>query len=294
MLASTREEEMHPIMGFGQCVQKNNLNSRHRQKAQTLQPGGNMFLLQKYFDSANAPWVQPTTYANVPNHEDDPLSPISHQQHQTHHNHHHQRQQSRHSHRSHHHQHLHARSHSQHYYQPMLTQGLNDLNCYYNVVPPGITRSRHSPSNEPPRPIHTHPGQLDCITLMQVCNELGNNIDSAPPMPSSRKYTISRTQGETFKVALPQKRIMNVDFCDQFTGTSIKAGESISVLEPSNDDRSKFTICYDHKYIDLPHQYTQAPQVHLNLGYNHGFINPQNISMRHYMNDQHHMTNALK
>lgn len=284
MLASTREDEAPPVdLGFGQCVTlfKNHHGDKQRLKAQTLQPDGRMFLMQKYFNTAISPWAQPTTYANVPIERDTtPVAPAMHQPHQDHHG-HHQRQPSRHSHRSHNHQHLHARSHSQHYYQPMLSQGLNDPNCYYNVAPPGVARSRHSPINEPLHPIHNQPAQLDCITVMQVCNELGNNIDSSPPMPSSRKYSISNIQGGLLKIAFPQTRTMKVDFRDHVTRTFIKSGETISVLEPSKEDRSKFTVCYKDKHIDLPHQFTQPSPIHWNLAYNQGYGDSHNLTLRH-------------
>lgn len=219
----------------------NNIN--YRQKSQTLQPYEKQFLINKYFASQMA---QIANYANVPVDREEP--PMMHQR--------------GHSHSRSHHHHIHNRSHSQHYYHTMYPA--NDLNNYYNIsnIGPAIItpRSRHSPINEPPPPIH-NPAQLDCITLMQIWNELGNNIDCPPPMPPSRNYSISNAREGLFKVMFPHSRMMKADYNDPTSRTFIKSGDIVSVLGPSKVDRAKFTVCYKDRHVDLPHQLTQPPQI---------------------------------
>lgn len=239
-------------MDFPACFNTYN-NINYRQKSQTLQPSDKHYLLDKFFASHMAQvGADRANYANVdPIDQEESFLMHHHHQPSRHHSHHHTRP----------HQHVHSRSHSQHYYHTMYQ--VNDLNNYYNIstIVPAITRSRRSPINEPPPPIHNPVAHLDCITVMQVCNELGNNIDSSPPMPNPRNYSILNTREGLFKVAFPQTRAMKNNYRDPLTGTVIKSGESVSVLGPSKDDRSKFTVCFNDKHIDLPHQHTLAPQI---------------------------------
>jgi hypothetical protein len=242
---------------FGAPCLNNYNNIANRQKAFTLQ-NNKRYIFEKYFKDFQQSLA--TNYANVPlDHESPPSLKATANHHA---NNHHHRQVSRHSHHS-RSQHVHSRSHSQHYYQTMHHQfhpSVNDPNNYYNLTnlvgpPPPMTVSRHSPINEPLLNNRTH---LDCITVMQVCNELGNNIDSAPPMPSSRQYSIVITNNGYFKMAFPQSRTMMKNFQDPNTKLFIKAGEIVSVLGPSKEDRSKFTICYKEQHIDVQHQYCLA------------------------------------
>lgn len=222
----------------------------HKQKSHTFAAQTKQYIIQKYLESTRE---QNANYANVPIAPIAPVTPVyNHHHHQNYHVH----QPSRLSHRSHHH--VHSRTHSQHYYQTMYPE----FNQYYNVsnlMQLGMARSHHSPGNEPPPPHMHNPPQLDCITVMQVCNELGNNIDSSPAMPESRQYSIIRTKRALFKLAYPQMRTTKGNFLDQRTRTYVKAGETISVLGPSKDDRSKVSICYNEKHFDMPHQLTLPP-----------------------------------
>lgn len=165
------------------------------------------------------------------------------------------------------HQHVHTRSQSQHYYHTMCPSA-NDFNNYYNIsnVPGGTTniptRSRHpSPIIEPPT-IHNHiVHHIDSITIMQVCNELGY-LDSPPAMPSSRNYTISASKecGLLYKIPFPQRRFTRGQFTHPFTGMSVAPNSLVTVLGPSKEDRSKFTVCYNDQHIDIPHQLTHVPE----------------------------------
>ena len=240
-------------------------NISYRQRAKTFQPEhvSNLhyrsehappdkdYLLVKYFEKLREMREQQeerANYANVPIDLENPISVQNHHQ----------------SRRSHHfrspHQNLHSRSHSHHYSHtmPHHQPPVNDPNNYCNISNLGIpVRSRYSHINEPPPPVHNR-GKLDIIAVMHVCNELGNNIDSAPPMPSSRKYSIANTNQGLFKMAFPQMRTMKKDFVDPTTCTQIKAGESIRVMGPAKEDRGKFSILHKDRYISLPHQLTQA------------------------------------
>lgn len=156
---------------------------------------------------------------------------------------------------------LHSRSQSQHHYHTMC----QDLNNYYNLtnIRPVVPNSRgQSPIHEPPPQAHNY-AQLDSITIMQVCNEFGN-LDSPPPTPAPRNYTISRNQdGSLAKVMLPHKRWTKFTYTDHIAGASLPPGSPISILAASKEDRSKFSscICLDgvYKYIDIPHHLTQPP-----------------------------------
>lgn len=244
-------------MDFAPCFNTYN-NINYRQKSQTLQPNDKQFLLNKYFASQMAQLARQdrSNYANVFVDQEEPAFLLHHHQ---------PRHLPRHSLPHHHQQPLHNRSHSQHYYHTMYP--VNDLNNYCNIstigqaIKPARTRPQSPITNEQPSPLNNPVAQLDCITVMQVCNELGNNIDSAPPVPNGRTYSILRTRDGLFKVAFPQTRVMKSDYADPHTGTVIKSGESVSVLGPSKEDRSLFTVCYQDKHMDLPHQLTRAPQI---------------------------------
>lgn len=245
-------------MDLGPCLNTHSNVNRQR-RSHTLH--GNMnFIIQKYFASqnalANAQEIGPRNYANVPLDSDNLVTPVLNF---SHNHHHHQPSRISHHSRS-NHQRVHSQSQSQHLYH--TTHGVNDLNNYYNIcnIFPQhgpISRPCHSPINEPQPPMH-NPKNFNCLTVMHVCNEMGTNIDSAPPMPKSRQYTISRTRNALFKVAFPQTRTMKVDYQDMRTKTFIKAHEDITVLHPSKEDRSKFTVCYNEQHFDMPHQHTLA------------------------------------
>lgn len=193
-----------------------------------------------------------------------------------------------HGHRSHQHQHqpsnlhqnhrsnnLHHRSQSQHYYQPNTLCQVNDFNNYYNISNFGGTiipaRSRHpspingivdhqSPIVPPPPSMQQLTHNMNNIDMMQVFNELGC-LDAAPPLPEPRNYTISRTRNSLYKVALPQRRLIKGQYTDILTGISLTPGTAVSVLHPSKEDRSKFTICLnDQHHVDISHHLTHVPQ----------------------------------
>ena len=225
----------------------NNIN--YKQRSKTLQPD-KKFLMEKFFEKLSEQQER-ANYANVPvdSGGDSIISQNNHmlRPHQL---------------RS-HHQSLHSRSHSHHYCHTMpYSPPANDLNNYYNIsnVRPPLTRSRHSQVHEAPSPpVNTCVEKLDCLAVMHVCNELGNNVDSAPPLPSSRKYSIAITNQGLFKVAFPQIRTMKGDYFDPTTRTLIKAGDLVSVSGASKEDRGKFDVYHYHKCISLPHQLTLSP-----------------------------------
>lgn len=239
----------------------NNVN--YRQRSLTLQPGAlaelsqyskypNEFMLTKYFNSQKR-----AEYANVPL---EPEQLFPHHLHQSH-----PRSQ---------HPHVHTRTQSRHLYH--TTCPLNVSNQYYNLEQAIIpTRSRHaSPINEPP-PMHGRVVQLDNLTIMQVCNELGYELDSNPPVPPARSYTISASRDCVFyKNRFPQERFVKGSFKDPKTGVPIPKGSLVTVLHVSTEDRSKFTVCFQDQHIDIPHQLTQ-PYEALPWGLN---INPNRTS----------------
>lgn len=240
-----------------------NQNINYRQRSQTLQPirrcdwfDSKKFMIEKYFTSMKEP--DPAKYANVPMKQDE-SQPFMDLNYQHRHVMHHLQARPPHA--------LHSRSNSRHYYHARCQ--VNDPNNYYNLSNIGtiIPRSSHpSPHqlHEHPPPNHNH-AQFDSLTIMQVCNEFGN-LDSPPPMPPPRNYTVTRVQdGSLFKVMLPHRRTTKFQYTDHTTGTSIPPDSTISVLAPSRDDRSKFSICVcidgHYRHIDMPHQLTQAPSL---------------------------------
>lgn len=221
-------------------------NISYRQRSQTLQPGAlaefynqtnpKHFIMSKFFNSQKR-----ADYANVPPEPEQSLSSPYHL-HQPHP-------------RS-HHPHVHTRTHSQHHYH--TTCPVNVPNQYYNLEPPPA-RSKHvSPINEPP-PMHTRVvQQLDNLTIMQVCNELGYELDSNPPVPPPRSYTISASRdGVFYKNPFPQARFVKGGFTEPKSGTYIPKGSLVLVLCVSKEDRSKFTVCFQDQHVDMPHQLTQ-------------------------------------
>ena len=101
---------------------------------------------------------------------------------------------------------------------------------------------------------------MDSMTVMRLGVELGVAIDAAPEMPKSRKYSVSEaSNGQMYKFLFPQTRVVATDFSDPQEDVFIRKGDSVTVLGPSDEDRSKFTICHKEGYVDVPHQYTQRP-----------------------------------
>lgn len=161
----------------------NNLNSR--QRSQTLQPirghPDKDFMLKKYFNSqlcSDMPYInERAKYANVPptvpQTIDPEMVPPA--------------------------MHFHTRSHSQHYY--------HQANNYYNLS--GLEANMLVPKNQCIEIAHEHSPQFESINtlrLFEVCNELFS-IDTAPPIPPRRNYTICGTSERgLFKLSIPPCR----------------------------------------------------------------------------------------
>lgn len=226
----------------------------YRQRSQTLQPirGSSRVgsthpknsLLNECFNlELNLIDPERASYANVPL-DPDTNVPLSHMQ-QAQHN------------------HFHNRSQSQHYYHTMRNN--NDPNNYCNLSNFGLnlmpTQSRHpSPILDVPTIHNHHLPQLDSITILRVCNELGN-LDSPPPMPNSRDYSISRSREYGLcKIKFPQYRFVKSKFTEPGTRKTLAAGNLVTVLGPSKNDRSKFTVSNSIHFLDIPHQLTAPPQ----------------------------------
>lgn len=162
----------------------------HLRRSQTLQPiriPEKRFLLEKYFESQHLK----SNYANIEPSQEDLIEPFPKNQFQSHHHHNHN-----HNYHHNHNQSLHARSQSQHSYHTMR----HDLNNYYN-----LSNNRLS-SNVKERPIEVAPGetptpQITPLEIMHVCNELQlGNLDSPPPLPARRNYTVHETDRGYFKM----------------------------------------------------------------------------------------------
>lgn len=139
-----------------------------------------------------------------------------------------------------------------------------DLNNYYNLSP---SNGRADPRKQPPQVARTR--HLKAIEFMQVCNELGV-LDSAPPLPPSRQYSISQAHSGfgLYKLEFPHRRYVNQDYVDPVSKTALLRGQLVLALRPSKSNRSKFTvILLDNNQsptkplqFDVPHQITLAPQ----------------------------------
>lgn len=239
------------------CTNFNNTynNISYRQKSRTFQPSGKKELIEKFLESQSQLMrhnCQGENYANVDViNTDEPAFSMLH--HTTRH------PFSYHQSRPSYQQHLHSRSHSQHHYHTMHQC---DMNNYYNISSnvPALPRSIQPPPINDPSPPPIHNQQFDTMTIMRICNEIGH-LDSSPPTPEPRNYSIMKTHEGLVKVGFPQIRTMKTGYHDPIKGNFIKPGEAVQVLECPRDDRSKFTICYHGKYMDVPHQHTHPPRI---------------------------------
>lgn len=176
------------------------------------------------------------------------------------------------------HSHVHTRTHSlsQHYYHPLAP--LDDFVNYYNVsnaIQP--TRSHYPTSiNDSPPPLinnnnnhnhhhHHHQNapvfdQLSPIQIMKLCCELGQQVDSPPPVPPSRNYTIMA--GQDLKVMFPQRRVLKTPCSSPLAGVSLAPGSVVTALGPSREDRTKITILIGDQQVDLPYQLTYPPHIY--------------------------------
>lgn len=140
-----------------------------------------------------------------------------------------------------------------------------DFNNYYNItnMPATVHDALKHPSpinNIRAPPFHNHIGQLDNMTLDQVNIELGHDLDSPPPMPSPRHYSVIQTpDGCLYKTKIPHQRTLIKPFMDPVSGTTVPSGASVDVMSTSKEDRSKFTVYYESKHIDIPHPFTKLP-----------------------------------
>lgn len=204
-------------------------------------------------------------YANIP--LDEPQEPSFY--HHQHHPHPHPMEHPS-SRPSAHHQHVHTRSQSHsHYYHTMGR--LNGQDYYYNI-PNGPTaietnQLRRSPPqmHDPPplRSPHNH-AKLDPLILMQVCNEISDTpIDSCPPIPKSRDYTVAAARnGNLYRFSFPQRRYITSLYTCPEKKITLPKNQIVTVFGPSQSDRSKFTVCCrsccgQPVQLDIQHQLTK-------------------------------------
>lgn len=254
-------------MNFHNPLLYDNVTQQNRRRAQTMQPTsfrGNFvedrvvnpqFILEKYFDSQ---FKERANYANV----GPPTESIVDDQHF-------QPRLNCYTSKSPHQHHMHLRSQSQHYYNAMANQtnDSNHHNNYYNLSNLGTTiipaRSRHPSPYNSHIPQHNHIPPLDPIVVMKICNELELHLDSAPPMPAPRNYSVIKSRDRSlYKMPFPQWRYVKGQFTDPLTRITLPAGAPIMVLHPAKDDRSKFTVCYNNLHLDIPHQLTAHSSRH--------------------------------
>lgn len=171
----------------------------HLRRSQTLQPirvaglpDSKRYLLDKYFESQH---TLKNNYANIPSSQEDLIEPLQTNLYLGQHNY------LQHNHHSHNHnQSLHARSQSQHSYHTMRNDFNNYCNLSYNKITSNVKeRSIVAPPDETTAPINNC--QITPLEIMQVCNELQlGNLDSPPPLPNRRNYSVCPTERGLFKV----------------------------------------------------------------------------------------------
>lgn len=104
------------------------------------------------------------------------------------------------------------------------------------------------------------PGKINLLSLMEINARLGLAVDSSPPVPDSRQYSIVRNlptrHGHPLKVKFPQQRMMKKKYTDSGSGCGLKEKEVVVVSGPSQEDRSKLTVCLPNGLaIDVPYQF---------------------------------------
>lgn len=233
-------------------------NLDYRQRSQTLQPNfrrdvwgklpnpnSKQYMLAKFLNSTQDP---NGAYANV--HQELPEEPLILPHHL-----------NNHTPRS-IHQYSHSQGHSQHHYH--TTYRADDPSNYYNIstIEPAIIPTRPKHVSHIIEPIHNPPTPLDSLAVMQVCNELGYDLDSNPQIPPSRNYTVFRSAGRhLYKNTFPQRRLMRDYYTDPVTQASLPPYSMIDVLGVSKKDRSMFFVKYNDLHVDVPHLLTRQESI---------------------------------
>lgn len=204
------------------------------------------YMINKYFESLI---VDKEKYANMPPVHNESQQPV-----QKEHNTGHTIQPSPYG--------LDCGSQSQHHCQNY--NQADDPNNYYNMF--DLRGPNHRSTTNETLPMIQNHGQVDSITVLQQAWTDRGNLDTEPPLPSPRKYSIaSAPDGCRYKVKMPHRRLTKFPFTDPKLGVFLRPGSCVTVLHPSKQDRSKFTVLYQLEStcmaIDIPQQITAEPSL---------------------------------
>lgn len=101
-------------------------------------------------------------------------------------------------------------------------------------------RSSLSPSDEL---------RIDTKTAEQSCSLFGLDMDTPPPLPKSRPYTVMGNM----KMGFPQTRVMKVDYPDDGNEVILRKGEAVKVVRAS-EKRGYLVVEHRNTTLDLPFQ----------------------------------------
>lgn len=259
------------ICNFNRC------DNQYRHRSKTFQPpsralGPNntrdqwgpmvdkSIMLRKYFQTTLSAHAEQAKYANLrqdspyynshhlsPQHMQHPSGVVPHPQFV------HNRSQSH--------------SHSHHYHT--MSGVVFPYYCNLQPVQPVMEAQRSPPRMHDPAPLVSPPlharSKMDPMQVMQVQLEIDElPFDLCPTIPKSRDYTVATLpDGNTYRIKFPQKRRITSEFHDPSINLTVPKDSGVTVLGPSQSDRSKFTViwkCCSQSPIvqfDIQHQLTK-------------------------------------
>jgi len=91
--------------------------------------------------------------------------------------------------------------------------------------------------------------RVDTKTADQTCCLYGLDMDTPPPLPKSRPYTVMGNM----KMGFPQTRIMKVDYPDDGSEVLLKKGEAVKVIRAS-EKRGYLVAEHKNTTLHLPFQ----------------------------------------
>lgn len=91
--------------------------------------------------------------------------------------------------------------------------------------------------------------RVDTKTAEQSCSLFGLDMDTPPPLPKSRPYTVMGNM----KMGFPQTRVMKVDYPDDGSEVILRKGEAVKVIRAS-EKRGYLVVEHRNTTLDLPFQ----------------------------------------
>lgn len=91
--------------------------------------------------------------------------------------------------------------------------------------------------------------RVDTKTAEQTCCLYGLDMETPPPLPKSRPYTVMGNM----KMGFPQTRVMKVDYPDDGSEVIFKKGDAVKVIRAS-EKRGYLVVEHRNTTLDLPFQ----------------------------------------